>query len=89
MQPGWSYFKRFLVFMLVTTTIQQNGTAQSITGKWKLTAMTGFIIYKSSGKKVDLSQVKTDQVFTFNPDKSYILSDAAGLHPRTGTYSFT
>ena len=89
MQQPSCYFKTILVFVCLTTAFHASSFAQSITGKWKLISMTGFLTYKTSGKKVDLSTMKTDQVFTFNADNTYTLSNTAGQHPRTATYTFT
>ncbi|HMC87196.1 MAG TPA: lipocalin family protein [Chitinophagaceae bacterium] len=89
MQQPSVYFKTILAFVCLTTAFHVSSFAQSITGKWKLISVTGFLIYKSSGKKLDLSTIKNDQVYTFNADNTYILTNTAGQHPRTGTYSFT
>ena len=61
--------------------------AQSIVGKWKLASMSGFMVYKSSGKKVDVSKFKTDLVFEFKSDNTYIQSNSSGKYQNKGTYT--
>ena len=82
--------KIFLLILIVSSGfIQTSCCAQTIVGKWKLVSMNGSMVYKSSGKKVDMSKIKTDQVFEFKADKTYIQTNASGAYAGNGKYSIS